>query len=129
MAAFKILGTTQDVETCNCCGRTGLKKTVELGELDADGAVYGVVHYGVDCAAAALGYSKRGGKTAVENKVLNLTVEFRKAVCSDEILGRFVKQASFARKDGRSDDYAKWIAKIAKKGFTQKTVEAAYGWQ
>jgi hypothetical protein len=46
---IKFLGTTDDVTTCDCCGRTGLKSTVALER--EDGAQ---VFYGVTCAALAL---------------------------------------------------------------------------
>lgn len=47
--ATKFLGTTDDVTTCDCCGRKDLKSTValDLGEGDQ-------VYYGVTCAARAL---------------------------------------------------------------------------
>jgi hypothetical protein len=49
----KIIGTTQDVTDCECCGRTDLKKTVIVAILDADGNTTGVAHYGTVCAAHA----------------------------------------------------------------------------
>ncbi len=42
-----ILGISEEVTTCDCCGRSHLKRTVAL---KTDG---GVVHYGCDCAAKA----------------------------------------------------------------------------
>lgn len=53
---FKVLGTSADVDQCGHCGRGGLKRTVILGALDADGVVLSETHYGTSCAAAALGY-------------------------------------------------------------------------
>lgn len=50
MARVKLLGINDDVTTCECCGRAGLKKTVVL-ELDDCGSQ---VHFGTDCAARAL---------------------------------------------------------------------------
>jgi hypothetical protein len=44
-----ILGTTNDITDCECCGRTNLKKTVVLL---VDGEC--VRHYGETCAANAL---------------------------------------------------------------------------
>lgn len=43
------LGTTDEVSTCDCCGRQGLKSTVAL-QIDAAEPVY----YGVVCASRAL---------------------------------------------------------------------------
>jgi hypothetical protein len=42
-----ILGTTDEVNTCDCCGRTDLKDTVAL-EDDQTGAI---LYYGCVCAA------------------------------------------------------------------------------
>ena len=46
----RYLGTTDDVTTCDCCGRTGLKSTVAIEMHDDADPVY----YGVTCAAHAL---------------------------------------------------------------------------
>src|SRR5690349_19372579 len=45
----KVLGISDDVTTCECCGRTYLKRTVAL---DFNGQ--GMKHYGTTCAAKAL---------------------------------------------------------------------------
>lgn len=45
----KVLGTTDEVTTCDCCGRQGLKKTVALLLPGSDSPVF----YGVTCAAVA----------------------------------------------------------------------------
>lgn len=50
-AVARVLGTTDERTTCDCCGRQGLKKTVALllqGQLEP-------VFYGVTCAAVAQG--------------------------------------------------------------------------
>lgn len=61
--AFKILGITDERTACECCGKTGLKKTVAL---DKDGVV---VYFGTDCAALALmGRKTAGNRKAVETK-------------------------------------------------------------
>lgn len=61
---FTVLGTTDEVTTCDCCGKTGLKSTfaVKLNETDE------IVHYGSTCVthntgiknplAAAASYKK-----------------------------------------------------------------------
>lgn len=54
---FKVLGTTQDVTTCDLCGRDELRGTVRLGALDVDGNVEDVVHYGSACGAKAAGWT------------------------------------------------------------------------
>jgi hypothetical protein len=52
---FKVLGTTDEITTCDCCGRKNLKCTVAL---DKDGEI---VHYGRDCAGAAV-YGRKSAK-------------------------------------------------------------------
>lgn len=54
--AFKLLGITDSVTSCDCCGRTNLKCTIELENESGD-----VVFYGRDCAGAAL-YGRKNGK-------------------------------------------------------------------
>lgn len=48
--AAKFLGTSDEVSTCDCCGRQGLKSTVALLLAGSDEPVY----YGATCAAHAL---------------------------------------------------------------------------
>ena len=38
-AAYRVLGTTDEVTTCDICGKVELKGTIVLGVLDADGNV------------------------------------------------------------------------------------------
>lgn len=47
------LGTTDEVTTCDCCGRANLKKTIALMVNDFP------VHYGSECAAKALGITTK----------------------------------------------------------------------
>lgn len=49
MNSVKFLGTTDEVDTCDCCGKKNLKSTVALS-IDEGDAVY----FGVTCAARAL---------------------------------------------------------------------------
>lgn len=50
---FKVLGTTDEVTTCEYCGRPELKGTVVLDILDVDGNSEGTAYYGTGCAATA----------------------------------------------------------------------------
>lgn len=67
---LKILGTTGDVTTCDCCLRADLKKTVVVRNLDS----CEVRHYGVDCAAKILG--RRGVAVARAARVADGAREF-----------------------------------------------------
>ena len=53
---YKILGITDEVTTCDCCGRSNLKCTVGLET--PDGAT---VYYGRDCAGRAV-YGRKSPK-------------------------------------------------------------------
>lgn len=56
MSGYKVLGTTGDVDHCECCGRRDLRKTVMLVTLDVDGTPDGDTgYYGTSCAARLLG--------------------------------------------------------------------------
>ncbi|MER5200060.1 hypothetical protein ACWD3J_41940 [Streptomyces sp. NPDC002755] len=56
---WTIKGTVDDCDECGCCGRRGLKRTVALMPLDAEGNEDGsVVYYGTSCAATALSWTQ-----------------------------------------------------------------------
>jgi hypothetical protein len=50
MMKYEYLGTTDEVTTCDCCGKTNLKNTVVIRDLDTGEDLY----FGVSCAAKAL---------------------------------------------------------------------------
>lgn len=50
----RFLGTSDEINTCECCGRKGLKSTVALSIDESD-----PVYYGVSCAAQALRLSAK----------------------------------------------------------------------
>ncbi|GHF15021.1 hypothetical protein GCM10014715_82920 [Streptomyces spiralis] len=62
MPKWKIKGIVDDITECGCCGRRGLKRTVAMMPLDADGNEDGtaedVVYYGTSCAADALSWTQ-----------------------------------------------------------------------
>lgn len=53
---FTLLGISDDVTECDCCGKVDLKCTMALAEHDEDGNAIGEVYYGRDCGARALGW-------------------------------------------------------------------------
>lgn len=53
---FKLLGITDEITTCDCCGRSNLKCTVALENEAGE-----IVHYGRDCAGKAL-YGRKSAK-------------------------------------------------------------------
>jgi hypothetical protein len=55
---FRVLGSTNDVTTCELCGRDDLRGTLVLEVVDADGNGTGeLLHYGSDCGARAAGWT------------------------------------------------------------------------
>ncbi|MGA3562645.1 hypothetical protein [Melissospora conviva] len=53
---YKVMGIVNDITTCDCCNRRGLRRTVALMPLDIDGTPDGeVTYFGTGCAATALG--------------------------------------------------------------------------
>jgi hypothetical protein len=55
--SFKFLGITDEITSCDCCGKTNLKKTVVLENESGN-----VVYYGVDCASQAITGNKKNRK-------------------------------------------------------------------
>jgi hypothetical protein len=66
---FRYIGTTDEQTQCDKCGRTELRSTVLVAELDQDGNVAEVLHYGSTCAARAL--SSRYGVKVTKAQVMN----------------------------------------------------------
>lgn len=62
MARYTARGTSDSVNTCDCCGRTKLKQTVIM----ADSETGEVVHFGVICSARNSGLSRRQISTQME---------------------------------------------------------------
>lgn len=57
---IKILGVTDEITVCDCCGKKNLKKTIGLELTDGT-----TVHYGSECAATLLGKKSRKGADSV----------------------------------------------------------------
>jgi len=55
--AYRVLGVSDECDTCECCGRTNLKATAVLAVLDADGNVEAETYFGRSCAAKAAGWT------------------------------------------------------------------------
>jgi hypothetical protein len=66
MKAYRVKGTTDDVTTCELCGKQELKGTVVLEALDADGNAEEICYFGVSCAAKAAGWTQREVKAGIK---------------------------------------------------------------
>lgn len=53
--AYRVLGTTDELTTCQICGKPELRGTVVLEALDADGGTEGITYAGSTCAAKLTG--------------------------------------------------------------------------
>ncbi|MDX3551020.1 hypothetical protein PV729_04405 [Streptomyces europaeiscabiei] len=66
MKAYRVKGTTDEVTTCELCGKQELKGTVVMATLDADGNEEAVCYFGVSCAAKAAGWTQHEVKAGVK---------------------------------------------------------------
>ncbi len=62
MTSYRVRGTTDDVTTCQQCGKPELKGTVILDILDADGNTEDITYAGTTCAAKMTGLRITGAK-------------------------------------------------------------------
>jgi len=69
---MRVLGINDDVTTCECCGKTGLKCTVVI-ERES-----GEVHYGRQCAAKLLMGNKKNASVASIEKLAKSIAYARK---------------------------------------------------
>lgn len=60
---FKIIGTDDAVNTCDCCGKTNLKSTV-IVEVDGE-----LLHYGAVCATRHTGLNSKEITAAIKTEL------------------------------------------------------------
>jgi hypothetical protein len=100
--AVKWLGTTDDVTTCDHCGKRNLKNTVALS-IDEGEPVY----YGVDCAARALSRSQKEvrSESRKADRAKWEAEQRRRAAAEDAVRAPWF---AFLREHGRgSDDFTR----------------------
>ena len=69
---YQIKGINSDTDTCECCGKTGLKKVVWIVELDQDNNETALpMAYGTTCAAKKLSLNTTGGSKATTERAIN----------------------------------------------------------
>jgi hypothetical protein len=66
MTRYRVLGTTDDVTTCEICGKDDLKSTTMVATLDPDGNEAGMTYAGSDCAAKRTGWTQKQVKDAAK---------------------------------------------------------------
>lgn len=87
---MKVLGCNDEVTVCGCCGKSNLKKTVIL-----ESEATGIVRYGVDCAARAMGYSgnaarKHAGVIGDRGNLISRAVGFLHGGHSPAVVARWI---------------------------------------
>jgi hypothetical protein len=114
MKAYKIKGTTNDVTTCELCGRPELKGTVMLAPLDVDGNEDGDVSYfGTSCAAKASGWTVRE---------VNAGVKAAKVQAASEERNRVI-----AEREAENKAYIRWVQETYGTGATLKAAVQEFG--
>jgi hypothetical protein len=76
--AYTVRGTSDEVTTCDQCGRQGLKSTVALEPADGSDVVY----FGSDCAAVATGWTVAevgAGRRSADRAAAELEAQARAA--------------------------------------------------
>lgn len=112
-AGYQVKGITEDITTCDCCGRQDLMRTVCISILDADGNHEAFTHYGTGCAASWVSVHYGTSKVAFTREVRKAQGDacqtFRYLASKLEApiqtaRGRFnsFKQGAFAEFDGVS---------------------------
>lgn len=103
MTAYRILGSNDEVTTCECCGRSGLKKTVVLTNGEQE------VRYGTECAARAMKVGKRDVEAGVKSAAADVARE---------------RQANINREE---EVYTEWLMKTY--GDSRSTLERRRAWR
>ena len=106
MTTYEVRGTTDDVTTCQQCGKPELKGTVILAILDADGNTEEVTYVGTTCAANMTGRRTTGAK--IRQQAVNADYRRAEAVrTAKEILAHY---APFEAKHPIELGNAYWMA-------------------
>jgi hypothetical protein len=113
--AFRVGGTTDEITTCDQCGREDLKDTVIMIHLDADGEDDGTSYMGRDCAAKAAGWTQA--------KVRKLATAAGRAAKEKAERERVV--AENARRTEFEKNFAAWLMETH--GGTEKEVMKQLG--
>lgn len=112
MMRFEYLGTTDERTTCECCGKSDLKHTVAIRDLDSGEDRF----FGTSCAARAL-------KVQV--------AEVRKGTAAADKAARVAKQAAAreAAIAARAAARAAWQAEVGAMLRVQRAAERESSWK
>jgi hypothetical protein len=119
MKAYTVKGTTDEVTTCELCGRDELKGTVVLVSLDADGNPDGEPSYfGTSCAAKAAGWTTR----EVTRRVTVAKKEAKAAA------GAAARVAGMKARQEETAAYTRWLKETYPTGSPVKEYGVAALW-
>jgi len=79
---IKVLGISTDFNTCDCCGKTDLSKTVSI--LDLDNEV--ILHFGTSCAAKADKYDTLEAAKNAKKEITKTVNNYNETVKSAHML-------------------------------------------
>lgn len=121
-AAYTVKGTTNDVTTCEQCGRDELKGTVVLQPLDSDGNPDGdPCYFGTSCAAKAAGWTQREVTRRVSEARTATRTAARAAAAA-------TRAAAIAARQAENDAYARWLQATYPTGSPVKEYGVATLW-
>lgn len=90
---FKVRGENEDVNTCECCGRQGLKKTIVLEYIENGELTGEVTYFGTTCAAKAAGWTTK----YVKDEVKAIQAEERRVKAKAEAEARKIENERWER--------------------------------
>ena len=103
MTTVKVLGTTDQIGTCDCCERTNLKKT---GKIDLGN---GPVFYGTGCAARAMKVDAKEISKQARAADAETRRAAKQAIREANMAAFWMKRAAMAEKQKRSIALARHI--------------------
>jgi hypothetical protein len=115
MKVFRVGGTTDQITTCELCGKPELNGTVQMIELDADGNDFTDHYYGSSCAAKAAGWTQKAvtmGARAADRAKKEATEAARRKADYEEMVHRGEARDWWLQENYGTDDLHE-AAKIA----------------
>lgn len=121
MLQYQIMGTTDERSDCDCCGRSGLKQTVCLVDLESREYVY----FGTTCAAKAAKWGVKEVKQAINKAIEDNTKSTEDFVKSHPSMPRLASLREQKRSFwGRFDDEGMALQKTQRQGAEYQTLNA-----
>lgn len=109
---YRILGTTDEITTCECCGRTDLKKTIVLDDYEGN-----ISHYGETCAAKLMKMKINDFKKEYNSSISQLRKDKQDFIKNHSLTIEMDKEVDDINKIGMS------FKERQEKGYTKKWAE------